>query len=76
VEIARFAVAWAVAVIAAFYLLNPTGGTLEFIPDQVRYWGNLDELIAAILLLSALRSFGVDVCRFFGAKDKDASRPE
>ena len=75
-EIARFAVAWAVAVIAAFYLLNPTKGAQEFIPDSIPYWGNLDELIAAILLLSALRSFGVDVCRFFGEKEKDGRRPE
>ncbi|MEK7867719.1 MAG: DUF1232 domain-containing protein [Planctomycetota bacterium] len=73
--IARFAVAWAVAVIAAFYLLNPNGGKQEFIPDQIRYWGNLDELVAVILLISALRSFGVDVCRFFGDEEKDASRP-
>lgn len=73
-EIARLAVAWAVAVIAAFYLLNPTKGTREFIPDEVPYWGNLDEVIAAILLLSALRFFGVDVCRFFSGKEKDDAR--
>ncbi len=75
-EIARFAVAWAVAVVSAFYLLNPTRGRSELIPDDVLYWGNVDEFLAAVLLLSALRSFGVDVCRFFSGKERDASGTE
>lgn len=74
-ELARFALAWTVAVVSAFYLMNPTGGQREFLPDTMRYWGNLDELVAGILLLSALRYFGVDVCRFF-ARKQDDERPE
>lgn len=72
----RFLAAWTVAVVCAFYLLNPAGGRHELIPDAWRYWGNLDELLASVLLLSALRFFGVDVCRFFSGKERDASGTE
>jgi len=45
--------AWLVfllAVIGLIYLLNPTGGLIEFIPDNIPLVGNLDEGVAAVLV--------------------------
>ena len=44
---------WAVyllAVLALVYLLNPTAGIIEFIPDNIPFIGNIDEGVAAIAL--------------------------
>jgi uncharacterized membrane protein YkvA (DUF1232 family) len=38
-------------VVAAIYLLNPTAGVLELIPDVAPVIGNLDEAGATALLL-------------------------
>jgi len=45
--------AWLVfllAVIGLVYLLNPTGGLIELIPDNLPLVGNLDEGVAAVLV--------------------------
>lgn len=47
--------------IGAFYLINPTAGLFELIPDNIPVIGNLDEAAAAILVLGALRYFGIDL---------------
>ncbi len=39
-----------VALIAAVYLLNPSAGIIEPIPDNLPYLGNLDEGTAGVLL--------------------------
>lgn len=41
--------------VGAVYLLNPTAGMLELIPDVVPGFGNLDEAGAAALLIFGLR---------------------
>jgi hypothetical protein len=56
----------ALAVLAALYLINPTAGFLEFLPDNLPLIGNLDEATATLLLLNALRYFGLDLSRLFG----------
>ncbi len=56
---------WVIGVLSALYLLNPFGGHMEFVPDTERVIGNIDEFVAALLFLSFLRYFGVDVCSFF-----------
>lgn len=38
-------------VIGALYLLNPTGGVVELIPDVLPLAGNLDEAAATALLI-------------------------
>jgi uncharacterized membrane protein YkvA (DUF1232 family) len=38
------------ALISLVYLLNPTAGTLEIIPDFLPIIGNLDEGVASVLL--------------------------
>lgn len=48
-------------IIAAIYLLNPTFGMFELIPDNIPIIGNLDEAAATAVLLYALKHFGLDV---------------
>ena len=43
-----------IAILCAFYIINPTAGILEFIPDNLPVVGNLDEATATAGLLYAL----------------------
>ncbi|MFC1592274.1 DUF1232 domain-containing protein [Thermodesulfobacteriota bacterium] len=54
-----------VGLISFIYLINPGMGIFELIPDSLPLIGNLDEAAAAVLLLSALKYFGIDLTRFF-----------
>lgn len=45
---------YTLAVIGVIYLLNPTAGILEFLPDNLPYVGNLDESVAVMLVLSGI----------------------
>jgi hypothetical protein len=40
-------------------------GIFELIPDNLPIIGNIDEAGAAVLLIAALKYFGVDLTRFF-----------
>lgn len=62
----------ALGVLSTLYLLNPTGGFIELIPDNFPVIGNLDEAAATAMLISCLAYFGVDVAKWFGQKRKDA----
>jgi uncharacterized membrane protein YkvA (DUF1232 family) len=42
-------------IIGAIYLLNPTAGLLELIPDNLPVIGNLDEAAATLLVVNAVR---------------------
>lgn len=59
----KSAVVLALGGISAVYLVNPTAGFLEFIPDNIPFLGNLDEAGAMLLLINCLRHFGVDLSR-------------
>ncbi len=50
--------------LAFLYLLNPTFGVFEFIPDSIPFIGNLDEATAMMVLLGALRFYGIDLTRY------------
>ncbi|MDP8244726.1 MAG: DUF1232 domain-containing protein [Candidatus Hinthialibacter antarcticus] len=50
-----------VGLIAAVYLMNPTAGVFELIPDAFPVIGNLDEAGAAFLLLNCLDYFGINL---------------
>jgi Protein of unknown function (DUF1232) len=41
-------------VLSGIYLLNPTAGLFEFLPDNLPFVGNLDEGAASVLFLWAL----------------------
>ena len=57
--------------ISLVYLLNPTAGVLELIPDNFPIVGNLDEAAACAILLAVLRYYGIDLTRFIGKRFKD-----
>jgi len=45
--------------LCAIYLINPTFGVFEFIPDNIPIVGNLDEATATAGLLYALSGLGL-----------------
>jgi hypothetical protein len=55
-------------VMAFIYLVNPTAGFIEFLPDNLPLVGNIDEGTAALLLISVLRYYGLDLSRLFGGR--------
>lgn len=46
---------YSILIISAIYILNPTAGILELIPDNFPLIGNLDEAGATILILKSLK---------------------
>ena len=52
-------------ILSLLYILNPTMGVFEFIPDNIPLIGNLDEATATMVLIAALRYFGWDVGDLF-----------
>lgn len=53
------------ALIGLIYLINPTAGIIELIPDNIPGVGNLDEGVATLLIWYGLMEF------FEGKKSKD-----
>jgi len=66
----------AVGAIATLYLLNPTFGVFELIPDNTPLIGNLDEAAAAALLLACLRYLGLDLTQAFGRRTVNQDKPD
>ena len=66
-------VVFALGVLSALYILNPTAGIFEIIPDNLPMVGNLDEAAAVALLLMCLRYFGIDLPDIF-RRDRDKDR--
>jgi len=63
-----------VMALSAIYLVNPTFGVFELIPDNLPLIGNLDEAGAVVLLLAGLRYFNIDLARFFERGRGDLKR--
>lgn len=57
------------AIIGVIYLINPTAGIIEIIPDNIPYIGNLDEVGAVLLILACLRRFNIDIFKSLSKKD-------
>ena len=62
---------FALGVFCALYLLNPTAGFFELIPDTLPLIGNLDEAAAVATLLMCLRYFGFELPDFFRRGNDD-----
>jgi hypothetical protein len=63
--------------LSAVYLMNPTFGLFELLPDAIPLVGNVDEATATMVLLAALRYFGWDLTDLFarrGAIDLHTTR--
>ena len=52
------------------YLLNPTAGIFEILPDNIPFLGNIDEASVTLLLLWVLRYFGIDPTQWFQPEKK------
>ncbi len=59
-----------IGVLSFLYLINPTAGFFELLPDNIPLVGNLDEVTATTLLLAVLSYFGVDFSRLFKREEK------
>ncbi|MFC1647182.1 DUF1232 domain-containing protein [Patescibacteria group bacterium] len=55
-----------IGLLSGLYLLNPSFGLFEVIPDSFPFIGNIDEATASFLLLSSLAYFGIDLRDVFG----------
>ncbi len=53
------------------YILNPTAGVFELLPDNIPILGNLDEAAATTILLGCLSYFGLDLSRWFRRPNKN-----
>ena len=56
------------AIIAVIYLLNPTAGLIELIPDNIPLIGNLDEAGAVAILVNTLGYYGMDMTKLYGRR--------
>lgn len=64
-------VVFCVGLLATLYILNPTAGLFEIIPDNLPLVGNLDEAAAVALLLMCLKYFGIDLPNIFRRGEED-----
>lgn len=64
----------ALGLISTLYLVNPTAGFFELLPDNLPGLGNVDEALATVLLLRVLAYFGVYVGGL-GRKDQEKTGP-
>jgi uncharacterized membrane protein YkvA (DUF1232 family) len=49
------ALGFAVIVVSIIYMLNPTAGLFELLPDNIPVIGHVDEILAIGLILSSIR---------------------
>ena len=54
-------VAVVLALFCVVYMLNPTAGIFEFIPDALPFIGNVDEALIMLLFLGCLKYLGIDI---------------
>ena len=66
----------ALAAVAVLYLLNPTAGILEFIPDNIPFLGNLDEAGAVLILVNTAAYYGLDLSRLYGRTRETVEMPQ
>lgn len=62
------------ALFAVFYILNPTAGFIELIPDNIPVTGNLDEAGAVFIIISAFKYFGFNMPDIFKKDVKQKSK--
>jgi len=62
--------AWLGVVVGTLYVLNPTFGWIEFLPDNLPFVGNLDEAAFTALVLWGLRRLGIDPLKLGGPEPR------
>ena len=58
------------AILSIIYLLNPTAGIFELIPDNIPFVGNVDEGLASYVLFSCFEYFRGKQVGLFGQRKK------
>lgn len=66
----------ALALGAGIYLMNPTMGVFELLPDNLPGVGNIDEAAATLVIVNAFRYFGFDITALFRREELSARRQE
>lgn len=61
------------AALSGLYLMNLGAGFIELGPDNAPLIGNLDEIVATIVLLRCLTSLGIDTRRWVGPRSPIAA---
>lgn len=51
-------IAWTTIILGGLYIVNPTAGIFELLPDALPLVGNLDEAAVMFLIFSAMRYLG------------------
>lgn len=52
-------------ILSFLYLIFPSFGVFELLPDYIPFIGNVDEATATMVLLGSLRYFGMDLTNLF-----------
>ncbi|MBK8500142.1 MAG: DUF1232 domain-containing protein [Flavobacteriales bacterium] len=52
-------------ILSFLYLVFPSFGVFELLPDYIPFIGNVDEATATMVLLGSLRYFGMDLTNLF-----------
>jgi hypothetical protein len=63
-------------VISLLYIINPTAGVFEILPDNLPFIGNIDEATATALLIACLRYYGWDITKFLPANKAEKDKKE
>ena len=58
------------ALASVIYLLNPTAGIFELLPDNLPFIGNIDEGLAAFVIYSSVEYFRGKKIGIFGQRNK------
>ena len=66
--------AWATIVLGGLYMINPTAGFVELIPDNIPFLGNLDEAAIVFLMFGAMRYLGMRLPEFIEHWTQPAAR--
>jgi hypothetical protein len=61
VRILREMVILGIAAFLVIYMINPTAGFIELLPDNLPLFGNLDEATATLILLRIAAYYGINV---------------
>ena len=62
------------AFVALVYMMFPTLGIFELIPDAIPIIGSLDEGAATLIILNTLNYYGLDVTHLYGKPRKRRRR--
>jgi len=68
------ALAWGTIILGSVYMINPTAGIFELLPDNLPGLGNLDEAAVLFLMYSAMLYLGVRLPEFLERWVRPAAR--